>query len=378
MPGIPAYIISLILNILFCSTIAAQNSFKDREAALLYVANTLKPVASISYEGSAQLKHLYAMYVEDERLVYVQATQYDTTYTIMPYEAIEFADTGNLPKRYLNLYSAFGAFTKYSKKSNQSTAISVLGILMQDTAIYNPRRLVQAFDYLVKKDAGAVKQSFSNPDFFRLRAYQQFPNYTLQDSTGKEVFLNDIIKKAKKPAIIFTWAEWCPPCIKLFDSLVQNNIHKDYSLVLIKKGSKENKGKKYSLPKNFRWWEQVIFLFDKESVTDTLDNGSVPLVFWTDAGGTVIREHSGFNVSVMNIRQILDAINRQKLKPGPRFYDFFDTPVVSEAEARFKYVTERNGNTVKLLVYFRKLERFELKGTVNYKMNALGELQMIW
>lgn len=375
MPQTRILSICFLFGLLFNLPAYAQNGFKDRDEALLYVAKTLKPAATVSYEGGAQLKHQYAMYVEDQRLVYVSANKYDTTYTIIPYEAVDFADTSNLPGRYLNLYTAFSAFNRYSKKTNEMSSVSNAGILMQDTALYNPRRLVQAFDYLGRaKAADTVKHVFNNREFFRLRPYQQFPRYRLTDSTGKEFLLNDVIKKANKPAIVFTWAEWCPPCVRLFDSLVQQNVHKEYSLVLIKKGLKETN---LRIPKGFRWWEQAIFLFDKESVTDTLDRGSVPLVFWTDANGNIIREHSGFNISVQNIKQVLGAIKQQKLKPGPRYYSYFDTPVVSEAEARFTYNIERKGDLVRLYIYFRKLERFELKGTVDYKINALGELQMI-
>lgn len=347
-----------------------------RDGSLFYVAKMLKPIVTVSYEGSEKLKHQYAIYVEDQRLVYVMVTTYDTTYTIIPYEAIDFADTGKLPGRYLNLYTAFGAFIHYSKKTDKMNAVSYTRILMQDSAIFDTRRLMAAFNYLgLGKAADTMKQNFSNPAFFRLRPYQQFPRYRLTDSTGKQMLVTNIIKKAKKPAIVFTWADWCPPCIQLFDSLVQQNIHNDYSMVLIKKVPKENPGAKYFVPGNLR--KGVTFLFDEQSVTDTLDMGSVPLVFFTDASGVIIREHNGYNISVESIQQILSAIKYRILVPGPRYYDFFDTPVISEADARFKYTIEKKGSIVRLNIYFRKLEQFALKGTLEYKMNAIGELQPV-
>lgn len=379
MLRIPGFRFACIIALLFTATPAsAQQAFKDRDDALLYIAKTMKAVETVSYEGSARLKYRYAMYVEDKRMVYVSATTGDTTYTVIPYEMIDFADTGRIAGRYLNLYTAFGAFTKFFSKTGNLSATSHAEFLMQDTAVYDTRRLMQAFDLAGRngKPDTAIQQ-FNNPAFFRLRAYQQFPRYVLQDSTGKEFFLTDVIKKANKPAIVFTWAEWCPPCIRLFDSLVNSGINKDYSMVLIKKGPKENMGKRYKLPRGFQWWEQVMFLFDNGSVTDTLDQGSVPLIFWTDAAGNITREHSGFDISVNNARQILDAIKKQQLKPGPRYYSFFDTPVRSEAEARFKYTIERKDNRVRLNIYFRKLQQFVLKGWLDYRINNLGELQQV-
>lgn len=349
--------------------------FTHRDDALLLVARDMKGVARVVYEGSEKRKSQFAMYVEDSRMVYVTASLGDTTYTIIPYEAIDFADTARLPNRYLNLYTAFGTFTVYRSKGD-TYYTSHVKIPMHDTAWFNTLRLMLAFEYLGRPTTpDTVKRSFSNPSFFRLRGYQQFPKYPLLDSMGNETLLTDAIKKANKPAVIFTWAEWCPPCIRLFDSLVQNGINKTFSLVLIKKGTKEDMGKKFRLHRDFKWWPQTLFLFDPKSATDTLDNGSVPLILFTDASGNIIREHSGFDMSTTTISNMLTAIKQQKLKPGPRYYSFFDQPVISEAEARFKYTIERKAGRVRLNVYFRKLEQFVLRGSLDYIMNDKGELQ---
>jgi cytochrome c biogenesis protein CcmG, thiol:disulfide interchange protein DsbE len=127
-------------------------------------------------------------------------------------------------------------------------------------------------------------------------AQKSLPATTLKTLDGKQVSLNDYVKKSKYTVLSF-WATWCVPCRKELD-LIKNyrdEWSKKYNtqIIAITIDDARSLPKVKPLVSTKAWGFEVL-----SDVASDMKNGlgfqNVPYTFVLDAKGKVVYSHSGF------------------------------------------------------------------------------------
>ena len=131
-------------------------------------------------------------------------------------------------------------------------------------------------------------------NYTNLPAYKVFTSDSLLVNLPRYIEINRPFKE--KPTLLITFAyKWCPPCLKLIDSILNMGLASKYNLVLVSRDSDIDK-----VPKSQHHWAYIslanlmerlsermpnyskdaVLLFDRNDQLTDLDKGSTPIFIW--------------------------------------------------------------------------------------------------
>mgnify|MGYP001604825884 FL=1 len=134
---------------------------------------------------------------------------------------------------------------------------------------------------------------------------ERAPDFSLQDYNGKTVNLAEF---AGKPAVINSWAAWCPFCRKeLVDfAAVQKEFGNNVAIIAIDRAESRETAKKYT--DELGVTNDLIFLLDpSDSFYQSIGGFSMPETIFIDKSGNIIERKRG-PMDINEMRQKIQKI----------------------------------------------------------------------
>jgi hypothetical protein len=203
----------------------------------------------------------------------------------------------------------------------------------------------------------------------RRLAYSALPGYKVLSPSLTASNLPNYISWKKpfkdKPSLLITWSyKWCPPCLKIIDSLLNLGLAKKYNLILVNRDAeivKETTPKYYisyadlsaALANRKPDYNQDALLFyDRSNELDDIDNSSTPLFIWLDNKMNIITTFHGYRINTSTITGILDDIEKERLVySNTRYFAANGLPSKPEDAATKTIVTIPKSNLRRLYIY---------------------------
>jgi thiol-disulfide isomerase/thioredoxin len=218
---------------------------------------------------------------------------------------------------------------------------------------------------------------------FKPFLYTSLPEGGMLDSKGNAVKFINFIKTErpfkKKPTLFITWSNsYCPPCIKLIDSILSKNIQQRYNVVLVNRdvpsGEKTTNSDELFVKKiteaHPAYSLQALSLFDTRDIFSKIDQGSAPTILAMDDNLQVAALYIGYKVTTGQIEDMLRKIDVKAIVPGRTKYFGEDGGPSSMADAVSKYTVE-NMNGVYTLSW-AGINAKEADYKLNFRKTAEG------
>jgi hypothetical protein len=206
--------------------------------------------------------------------------------------------------------------------------------------------------------------------------YTSLPAGIMLNSKGSEVDYVKFIKNERrfkdKPTFFITWSNrFCPPCIRLIDSLLNTNIQNRYNVVLVNrdqsKDAKEPIDDIALMKKNSEarpaYGNKAISLFDHKNVLKRVDEGAAPMMFWMDKEMNIAGSFLSYGITIKQVEAILEKVDAKTITVSKtKVHNENWMPVVVGAAAYKQTINEVNG------IYTFTLENISTK-EILYRLN---------
>lgn len=180
--------------------------------------------------------------------------------------------------------------------------------------------------FLNQQTGAQVTDSVFVTESIKPYLYSTLPNGIMLDSKGKEVDFTQFIKDKRsfkdKPTLFITWSNrYCPPCIRLIDSILDNNIQKRYNVVLVNKDQAKDAKEPVddiSLMRKISearpaYSKKAISLFDNHDILNSIDQGVAPMMFWMDKDMNIAGAFLSYGITINRIEEILDKVDNKTI-----------------------------------------------------------------
>jgi len=186
-----------------------------------------------------------------------------------------------------------------------------------------PQSIQQAFAFIKQKMDEETKVREKELEEVKFRehlaenaaiASNLLPGISVFNGDSLNVNLLDYLKKNRtfnnKPTLLVTWANWCPPCIKQADNVMNSDLAANYNIVLVNKdinGTISNLKEKIA-KHSPDYSKGVLVLFDIANQLAPLDKSSAPYFIWLDSQFVVKGAFLGYSISLDSIKKVLQEM----------------------------------------------------------------------
>ncbi len=315
--------LSLLIFLAITTFSFAQQTFTSKEQALSFLKELFSEnfIKTPLYKTNGNAKQvIYDYEIRDSEIIIwtnnaengAPLNKNKSNWYVIPYRDISVVNASPSTFRDTKSAELSVSFGSYSKN----------GFILRrrpDTLKWYGNLLIY-FPLIIKKGDDKVLVSILNATTFIAMdngkiPYTELPPYIVFSSANSSIALSDFIDKNRrfknKPTLIITWGNWCPPCIKIIDELLNKGAALKYNIVLVNKDAGQtdlsallNQISNHTPDYN----KDAILLFDKNNQLEPIDKNTAPLCIWLDKNLKIVRSYLGLEINATTINNILVEI----------------------------------------------------------------------
>lgn len=249
-----------------------------------------------------------------------------------------------------------------------------------DAAIVSITNAVNMIQKLAS-EAAATDRLFLQTNHLKRTAYTDLPDYEVFTFDSVKQNLRTYIRNNRtfkdKPTLMITWAaQWCKPCMRLIDSILNAGIALEYNIVLVDRDLASmnfSKLKQDISARTPNYNKSAMLLFDRTNELADMDGGQAPMFVWLDKDLKIVGTSGKFDLKAKTARSILSQIHSGLIVfDMTRYYDAFSQPCTKENAYKKTVIKKLADNSYELSVYNMNSDVAKVK--VYYTKDAKGKL----
>jgi len=375
----------------------SQEQFQDESSALKYLKKAIdqKVIKKTRYwnegfqekiEAHLSIKPIEIEYAER---CYTREGYYEDIETI----SFHLVDDVKITS------TSFGSFTGRKNKNYShnkfltfylmfASSPSIISIPVSDTNSFDLPQLYKAISILAKKkqtETIPLNEKIKEANKFKHYAYLRLPKISLNNFQGVPVLLdsaNNKIGNASHPTLLITWYYFYKKVfeigIQFYDDLFRLNVTDFCNIVMMKKNYKTDSIESVIdfINTEKPQWRHASLLHETDEKLKQIDNDDAPFFIWLDRMGNIIWTHGGL-INMPDNLELIQKISSGKIHAGKiKYFNSMYFPTDDISNAKVKHEIIEQDNYVRLNVYYKKNENFELKKSFKYLKDADGMLKV--